>query len=52
MQRVPMRRVMVVGSGGAGKSTFAGALGAHTGLPVTHLDWHFWRPGWEPTPWD
>ena len=45
-----MRRVLVVGSGGAGKSTFADALGAHTGLPVTHLDAHFWKPGWVETP--
>ena len=41
---------MVVGSGGAGKSTFADALGASTGLPVTHLDAHFWKPGWVETP--
>jgi adenylate kinase family enzyme len=43
---------MVVGSGGAGKSTFADALGAHTGLPVTHLDELFWHPGWVETPRD
>ncbi|MCK6459455.1 MAG: DNA topology modulation protein [Planctomycetes bacterium] len=41
-----MRRVLVVGSGGAGKSTFAARLGAATGLPVVHLDAAFWRPGW------
>ena len=40
----------VIGSPGSGKSTFARRLGAHTGLPVIHLDEHFWRPGWEPTP--
>ena len=45
-----MRRVVVVGSGGAGKSTFARRLGERTGLPVIHLDEHFWRPGWDPTP--
>jgi len=38
--------VAVVGSGGAGKSTFARALGGVTGLPVVHLDEHYWRPGW------
>ena len=41
---------MVVGSGGAGKSTFARKLGERTGLPVIHLDEHHWRPGWEPMP--
>ena len=35
---------------GAGKSTFSRALSARTGLPVIHLDVHFWEPGWaEPT---
>jgi adenylate kinase family enzyme len=31
---------------GAGKSTFSRALSARTGLPVVHLDVHFWKPGW------
>ncbi|HJS52811.1 MAG TPA: DNA topology modulation protein [Pyrinomonadaceae bacterium] len=47
-----MKRVIVIGSGGAGKSTFARRLGEVTGLPVIHLDSHFWRPNWEPTPKD
>jgi adenylate kinase family enzyme len=37
---------------GAGKSTFSRALSAKTGLPVIHLDIHFWKPGWVPTPED
>lgn len=41
-----MERVAIVGSGGAGKSTFAKALGERTGLPVIHLDRHYWKPGW------
>ena len=28
------------------------ALGERTGLPVVHLDRHFWRPGWVETPRD
>ena len=44
------QRIMVIGSGGAGKSTFARQLAALTGLPVIHLDRHYWRPGWERTP--
>jgi adenylate kinase family enzyme len=31
---------------GAGKSTFSRVLAAKTGLPVIHLDVHFWQPGW------
>lgn len=45
-----MRRVAVVGSGGAGKSTFSRALAAKLGLPLVHLDEHFWQPGWVETP--
>ena len=43
-------RVVVLGRGGAGKSTFATRLGALTGIPVTELDTHFWQRGLEPTP--
>lgn len=39
----------MVGSGGAGKTTFARALGVRLGLPVIHLDEHYWSPGWLPT---
>jgi adenylate kinase family enzyme len=45
-----MRRVLVIGSGGAGKSTFASRLGERTGLPVVHLDSLYWRSGWSETP--
>jgi adenylate kinase family enzyme len=44
------KRIMVIGSGGAGKSTFARRLSAITGLPLIHLDRHYWRPGWKRTP--
>ena len=40
------RRVIVTGLAGSGKSTFSLALAAKTGLPVIHLDLHFWKPGW------
>ena len=41
-----MRRVMIVGQPGSGKSTFARQLGAATGLPVVHIDRIHWQPGW------
>ncbi len=41
-----MRRVLVIGSPGAGKSTFSRKLSAATGLPVIHLDRHYWQAGW------
>src|SRR5689334_13067699 len=43
----PVKRILVIGSGGAGKSTFASELGAILDLPVTHLDQVYWTPGWE-----
>ncbi len=38
----PFRRVLVIGSPGAGKSVFSRALSEKTGLPLYHLDliWH------------
>ena len=41
-----MERVMIIGCGGAGKSTLAKQLGEKTGLPVVHLDKLYWKPGW------
>ena len=39
-----MRRVVILGRGGAGKSALAVRLGRLTGLPVVELDTHFWPP--------
>jgi adenylate kinase family enzyme len=47
-----MRKVLVIGSGGAGKSTFALRLGEALGLPVVHLDSCYWQPGWVEPPKD
>lgn len=41
-----MNRVLVIGSPGAGKSTFACALAERTGLPLVHLDAEYHLPGW------
>jgi hypothetical protein len=41
-----MRRVLIVGCPGAGKSTLAKELADITKLPVIHLDRHYWLAGW------
>lgn len=45
-----MRKIAIIGPGGAGKSTVARALGEILGIGVIHLDRLFWRPGWVETP--
>jgi adenylate kinase family enzyme len=45
-----MKKILVIGSGGAGKSTFAKRLGAILNLEVIHLDSVYWRPGWVEPP--
>lgn len=43
-------RILILGCGGAGKSTLARRLGQLTGLPVIHLDAHYFSAGWVATP--
>lgn len=45
-----MKKVAVIGSPGAGKSTFCKRLASATGLPLYHLDALYWKPGWVETP--
>jgi adenylate kinase family enzyme len=47
-----MKRLMIIGGPGSGKSTAARGIHEITGLPLYHLDRLFWRPGWKPPPWD
>ena len=41
-----MERIIIIGCGGAGKSTMARQLGDKLQIPVVHLDKLFWKPGW------
>ncbi|MBN1582581.1 MAG: DNA topology modulation protein [Anaerolineae bacterium] len=45
-----MNKIIIIGSGGAGKSVLARQMGEILGLPVFHLDALFWHPGWVETP--
>lgn len=41
-----MRKVLVIGSGGSGKSTLSKLMGEKLGIEVFHLDKFYWRSGW------
>lgn len=46
-----MRRILIIGCCGAGKTTLANELSKRLDLPVVHLDKLWWNPGWiESTP--
>ena len=45
-----MKRIVVVGPRGAGKTVLSRALGRILQLDVIHLDCVLWRPGWIPLP--
>ena len=45
-----MKRICIIGSGGAGKSTLARQLGESLCIEVIHLDKLHWKPGWVETP--
>jgi adenylate kinase family enzyme len=47
-----MRRIVIVGTYGAGKTTLAAKLGSLLGLEVHHLDALRWLPGWQLRPFD
>ncbi|WP_201003613.1 DNA topology modulation protein [Paenibacillus glycanilyticus] len=45
-----MKRIAIIGSGGAGKSTLARKLGQALNREVSHLDALFWKPNWVGVP--
>ena len=45
-----MKRILVIGSGGAGKSTVARKLGQLLDIEVNHLDRFYWRSGGREAP--
>ncbi len=47
---VDVKRIVIVGCGGSGKSHLARQLGAALDLPVTHLDAVYYDEAWAPLP--
>lgn len=45
-----MERILIIGSNGAGKSTFSYKLADLTKLPLVHVDQIYWCNKWEVTP--
>lgn len=43
-----MKKIAIIGCGGAGKSTLSKKLGNILQIPVFHLDAIFWKPHWTP----
>jgi adenylate kinase family enzyme len=43
---VPMKRILLIGCAGAGKSVLAAKIAARLSLPCIHLDRVFWKAGW------
>ena len=41
-----MKRIMVLGCCGAGKSTLSKKLAARLDIPLFHLDQYYWKPNW------
>jgi adenylate kinase family enzyme len=44
-----VKRIAVIGAGGAGKTRLARTLGHRLDLPVIHLDAHYYGPAWQPS---
>ncbi len=42
-----MKRILVIGNAGSGKTTFALKLAQKTGIPLVHLDKIYWSGDWE-----
>lgn len=48
--KVDYKKILIVGCGGAGKSTLARIMGEKFNLPVVHLDKIHWLPNWQERP--
>lgn len=45
-----MKKIIIMGGNGSGKTTFARELSAKLGLPLVHLDKLYWQDNWQARP--
>ncbi|MEE1357841.1 MAG: isopentenyl transferase family protein, partial [Clostridia bacterium] len=43
-----MKRVLIIGGNGSGKTTMSRKLAEKTSLPLVHLDTLYWTGNWQP----
>ena len=46
VRRMAMKRILILGACGTGKSTFARRLHSAIQIPIIHLDREYWLPNW------
>lgn len=44
---ITAKKILIIGSAGSGKTTFAIKLSEIINLPIIHLDKEYWLPNWE-----
>ena len=42
-----MKKILIIGNCGVGKTTFSKKLAHKLKIPLIHLDQHYWKPNWE-----
>jgi len=45
-----LKRILILGCCGAGKSTLSRSLAEKVDIPIIHLDQHYWQPNWQEPP--
>jgi len=48
--QMAMKRILILGCCGSGKTSFARQLHAATQIPLIHLDREYWLPNWTEPP--
>ncbi|WP_245419923.1 hypothetical protein [Phyllobacterium salinisoli] len=42
-----LHRIMIIGGSGSGKTSLAREISRITKLPIVHIDWFYYDPGWQ-----